>query len=551
MLLRLATPTGPSGSESNSDSVASTARSVVSDALGTMSASDFVDGTLVVLQSDEVTVQTGALNLLGEQLPNIKEDVRAKSKKSVVQIIDIIRKLLLSKNGQEQLDASLYALNTIASTMASGEESALATTVTIVVAFVQEQQSAASAAKTLLSLTTNLGPRVIPYFKDIVNACLSVGRQFDSEENTDKSALSASLHVLQSLLNSIPKFWSSVELTQVIKTFIESKPETRARMTSFTKVLTRKAPSKALLSVLCNMWTSLPRHDQNALSGFFTILKKAIKPADRPTILEHIRLLFKSLLDAFELCASTAEFMDSIEPFVISTFIELVVKLNEAAFKPLFRKLFDWAFASDDNNSASRKLVFCHVYGALLEYFKGLMTPYMSFLFQPFIEILDGYRQSTAEPALWLAIIQTLTRTFIHDDGAFWRDDKLRQLSSSLIEQVPVCVTLNSVLLQDSSKPALTECLLAMTDNIHDDSVLKSLNINLLMHTRSEDPKLRLFALTCAEALWRAHGGKLLGFVSETATFIAESAEDENDTIVREARKLKEAVESVAGKLDL
>ncbi len=28
-------------------------------------------------------------------------------------------------------------------------------------------------------------------------------------------------------------------------------------------------------------------------------------------------------------------------------FLELVVKLNEAAFKPLFRKLFDWAFAVD------------------------------------------------------------------------------------------------------------------------------------------------------------------------------------------------------------
>ncbi len=59
----------------------------------------------------------------------------------------------------------------------------------------------------------------------------------------------------------------------------------------------------------------------------------------------------------------------------------MVVKLNEAAFKPLFRKLFDWAFASDDNNSASRKLVFCHVYGALLEYFKVYIKPSASLTF--------------------------------------------------------------------------------------------------------------------------------------------------------------------------
>jgi hypothetical protein len=32
------------------------------------------------------------------------------------------------------------------------------------------------------------------------------------------------------------------------------------------------------------------------------------------------------------------------EEHVIYAFIEMVVKLNEATFRPLFRKLFDWAF---------------------------------------------------------------------------------------------------------------------------------------------------------------------------------------------------------------
>lgn len=35
-----------------------------------------------------------------------------------------------------------------------------------------------------------------------------------------------------------------------------------------------------------------------------------------------------------------------VEDDSISTFVELVVKLNEVSFKPLFRKLFDWAFAA-------------------------------------------------------------------------------------------------------------------------------------------------------------------------------------------------------------
>ena len=95
--------------------------------------------------------------------------------------------------------------------------------------------------------------------------------------------------------------------------------------------------------------------------------------------------------------------------------------------------------------------------------------------------------------------------------------------------------------------------------------------MNILMHTRSEDPRVRLFALACSESLWRSQGGKLIGmsrkkthfrmtllltnylqigFVAETSTFIIECGEDENDMVVKESFKLKDAVESVAGKID-
>jgi U3 small nucleolar RNA-associated protein 10 len=41
-----------------------------------------------------------------------------------------------------------------------------------------------------------------------------------------------------------------------------------------------------------------------------------------------------------------------------------------------------------------------------------------------------------------------------------------------------------------------------------------------------------------------------IGFVPETATFIAECGEDENDLVIIAASKLKDAVEAVAGKID-
>jgi hypothetical protein len=50
-----------------------------------------------------------------------------------------------------------------------------------------------------------------------------------------------------------------------------------------------------------------------------------------------------------------------------------------------------------------------------------------------------------------------------------------------------------------------------MGDVVSDDNLLKKLNLDLLMHTRAEDTRLRLYTLTCSEALWRAHGSKLAG----------------------------------------
>jgi U3 small nucleolar RNA-associated protein 10 len=89
----------------------------------------------------------------------------------------------------------------------------------------------------------------------------------------------------------------------------------------------------------------------------------------------------------------------------------------------------------------------------------------------------------------------------------FWRDDLLRQISSSLIAQVAVCVELG---LSDH-EVQLQECLSSLVDVTSDDALLKADNLALLMHTRAEDPRLRRYALQCSERVWRDHGSKLLG----------------------------------------
>ena len=61
---------------------------------------------------------------------------------------------------------------------------------------------------------------------------------------------------------------------------------------------------------------------------------------------------------------------------------------------------------------------------------------------------------------------------------------------------------------------ALEAALVALCEAAADDSdaLHKRLNMDVLMHTRSDDARVRIFALRCASALWLAHGSsKLLG----------------------------------------
>jgi U3 small nucleolar RNA-associated protein 10 len=195
--------------------------------------------------------------------------------------------------------------------------------------------------------------------------------------------------------------------------------------------------------------------------------------------------------------------------------------------------------ASDQNIFV--KITFCKVYGALLDYFKvrsphscctsqlnrhpqGLMTGYMSFLLPPFKTILA--RNSTESPeqqALWCSIIEVLTQSLADDEGgeylapasdptftcgtAFWRDEQLKEIAGPLVAQVPVCVEMG---LQNDGVP-LQECLSGLVDVVSDDALLKSINLDLLMHTRADEVRLRMYALQCAQVLWQTHGAKLLG----------------------------------------
>jgi U3 small nucleolar RNA-associated protein 10 len=106
----------------------------------------------------------------------------------------------------------------------------------------------------------------------------------------------------------------------------------------------------------------------------------------------------------------------------------------------------------------------------------------------------------------------------IFPQTAFWRDDRLQQV-------LPVFVALVAPagIDQDASpggsvsgRDVVSAGLVALCDAATDDGLLKQLNLDVLMNTRAEDARVRIFALRCARALWTAQGSKLIGALRGT-----------------------------------
>ncbi|KAF8999772.1 hypothetical protein BDQ17DRAFT_1360346 [Cyathus striatus] len=525
------------GSDVRVEDISQTAQASLNRLLAIMSAADFVQSILTMLEANDIRVQIGALELLRDRLPDVAEKTRRAVTSSVVKIIQSIKNIVAKHNGNLGA-AAFQALKSITITMASGEENTITEIIPFALVALRSEDTSHSALAALTPMPSQLGPRIIPFFREIIVQAISTIRDNKASNSDDAFSL------IHGLLASIPTFWGAGELNQLIELYIEY-PASGA-MSTLMKAMSKKIPAKVLLPSSMQAWTSKPTTNANRISAYFEFFLRVLRNTPRPVIQEHLRGIFKVVFDSLDLLRANYSQGDTGEVQVIRAFRELVVKLNETVFRPLFRRLYDWAFTNEEDEIA-RKILFCHLYRDLLDFFKGLMNPYMTLLLPPFTEILGAFsKTSINDPLLWTCVLEILVKSLSVDDGAFWRDDKLRQIATAAVEQVPVAVRI----LDDAGKTLLQECFAFLVDTAMDDTISKGINLNILMHTRSEDSRLRLTALNCSEALWRSQGAKLLGFVPETITFITECSEDDNDMIVRESFRLKDAVESVAGKID-
>lgn len=545
--------------------------------------------------------------------------------------IEVIQASLNSSQGGSDADtlrqAALNALKTVSSSAQPAEHGSLASAIPTLVKLGKAGAEAEggrlvmpiSARISVFSitrrLTTKLGPRLIPHIAALLPFCLSVVTQTSasvaSADDEDEKAGHASaksnvsslrtgaLDTMTGLFGSVPTFMTSY-IPQIIRMSIS--PELKKAMSSASgsstaserslnlliSTLIRKTVAKEVFEAAFKVWNeelaSKSEADAEAerLVGISEFLGRALRQSDREAISATYKLVYRFLLRALDLRRTNLAARDKLSQVSVgqietslvgSAFMRMVLKLNEASFRPLFMRMFDWAVldlvdddeadtAAEADGIIARQIVLFKTFNALSETLRSLVSSYYAVLLDQVIELLNTWSKLPRSPKalelqkeLWNQVIRSIQLSAKHDEGIFWNPTRVAKIISPILDQM------NLINNSTSSKGRFVDLeefvavvgpvIVGLLKNVNDEATLKLFNSKLLQRasaTRTTNSMaVRSSATQLLTQMWSAQKEQLLGLVPETIAQLSELLEDDDEEIVQHANEFRAEIEGALG----
>ena len=266
-------------------------------------------------------------------MPKLSDEVRGSSPSSVLKILETVE-LCLTGNDDENVRSGLKALDSLARTMAPGEENALAELIPVILPLIHNKSHNENAMDALSAIWYILCVEVMvvslisqkhetwpadyskpqnyyPGMHEVDRLRSPRGYSwYVPHRLVGTGALNVSagslvsikgLRVLQGLLSAIPSFWTADDINLVVDLYLLHDVATETFvMANLVKAVAKRVPSSVLIPTLCDTWKRLKESSTTPSFGaFFLLLKKAIHAAPRGEILHQLRALFNLFLDGF------------------------------------------------------------------------------------------------------------------------------------------------------------------------------------------------------------------------------------------------------------
>ncbi|XP_067620823.1 HEAT repeat-containing protein 1 homolog [Eurosta solidaginis] len=244
------------------------------------------------------------------------------------------------------------------------------------------------------------------------------------------------------------------------------------------------------------------------------------------------------------------EHVASTEKVIIDAFVTWVLKLSESRFRPIYRKVYEWAI----KEKAQREtiLTFFLLTKQIAEALKALFLLFARDFIDDAANFLSVYNTTkqtieadveslTAD--ILKSILNTLHIIFLHDSKGFINSQRFEMLMPPLVDQLENRLILESEELQQ----ALQSCLAQLAATVSNDVMWKQLNYQVLMKTRTNVPEVRIVSFNCCLEIARKLGEEFTSLLPETVPFVAELMEDENQRVEKNTRRAVQELESILG----
>lgn len=190
------------------------------------------------------------------------------------------------------------------------------------------------------------------------------------------------------------------------------------------------------------------------------------------------------------------ETLNQLENKIINSFRSLTLKLSEDSFRPLYYRIYDWAFNKNDKD-LDHMITYFRLSIEIAKSLKSLFVLFASDFIDEVPELLNkslaselsNPSEGDIEKARLLigSVVETLFQVFLHDSRGFINGARFEALLQPLVDQIENEIVLDS----SKSMDLISSCLAQLGQANNDDIQWKQLNYQILMKTRNNESRIR------------------------------------------------------------
>ncbi|KAK4043989.1 hypothetical protein C8A01DRAFT_12532 [Parachaetomium inaequale] len=453
------------------------------------------------------------------------------------------------KYGKKDLDAVAAAATTIAGDHCLGQSS---------------QSLRVMALLCLASLVDVLQDGIVPVLPVAIPKALAYLEQSLVGEEPNAELHNAAYAFMAALAQHIPYMITGSYLDRLLacsnaSAAAQLDDESSSNRTHCLQFLAKLVDPKVFYNALNQNWASAASCGASAVTEYLHILGMALDKHSKAVVAKNVASLstiFLSAMDLRRMAVSaqtktqiTPADLDEIETKIGDDALKMIYKLNDAAFRPIFSRLMEWASTGLPKSDApGRTLRLFAVYGFLDTFFgnlKSIVTSYASYVVESAVQVLSATDfKDAAEKELWKRVLRTLAQCFEHDQDGFWQAPAhFGAVAPVLVEQFLNAGAAGTIDTTEDLIPAVVELAAAADSQEHH----KELNGALLKHLRHGQAAVRLAVVQCQQALTGRLGEEWLQALPEMLPYISELQDDDDEVVERENRRWIVEIEEKLG----